>query len=222
MNQQIIGEALKQLRKNKGITQQQLADMLHTTNRSVSRWETGNNLPDISILIELAEYYEVDLKDILSGEVLKKDMNTLEKDTVLLVADYTNMAKERMKKVLHVLFIISAIGIIGTLIIEEINLNGSIWNFFKGLGIGLAIGSLVVGSIYTSKNSDKFFDRKMEISKNVGGNFNLVLLLLAALCFIYALISIIFHFERRYLFIDLAGAFSCLIGYLVRRNTISN
>ena len=61
MDQQKIGQFLRECRKEKGITQEQLAEMLGVTNRSVSRWETGSNLPDLDILIEMADYYDVEL-----------------------------------------------------------------------------------------------------------------------------------------------------------------
>ena len=59
MNQIKIGEFLKELRKEKGLTQEQLAEQFNVSRRSVSRWETGNNMPDLSMLITLAEYYEI-------------------------------------------------------------------------------------------------------------------------------------------------------------------
>ena len=49
-----IGNFLKKLRKEKGITQEQLAEILNVSGRTVSRWETGNNMPDISILVDLS------------------------------------------------------------------------------------------------------------------------------------------------------------------------
>ena len=55
MNQQKIGRFLKELRKEKNLTQEQLAEKLNISGRTVSRWETGNNMPDISLLVELAE-----------------------------------------------------------------------------------------------------------------------------------------------------------------------
>ena len=66
MNQIKIGEFLKELRKEKGLTQEQLAEQFNVSRRSVSRWETGNNMPDLSMLITLAEYYEVDVKEIIA------------------------------------------------------------------------------------------------------------------------------------------------------------
>ena len=46
-----IGLFLKELRKEKSLTQEQLAEQLNTSNRTISRWETGNNMPDLSMLI---------------------------------------------------------------------------------------------------------------------------------------------------------------------------
>ena len=56
MDQKKIGSFLKELRKEKGLTQEQLAERLKVSSRSVSRWETGNNMPDLSILVELSDF----------------------------------------------------------------------------------------------------------------------------------------------------------------------
>ena len=55
-------------RKEKGITQEQLAEILNVSGRTVSRWETGNNMPDISILVDIADYYDISIPEIISGE----------------------------------------------------------------------------------------------------------------------------------------------------------
>ena len=60
MDPKKIGEFLKVLRREKGLTQEQLAEVLHVSGRSVSRWETGSNMPDLSILIQIAEFYDVE------------------------------------------------------------------------------------------------------------------------------------------------------------------
>ena len=86
MNQQKIGIFLKELRKEKQITQEQLAEYLNVSNRSVSRWETGNNLPDLDILIQLSKYYDVQLIEILEGEKMKEEKHL--ETTVQKVAEY--------------------------------------------------------------------------------------------------------------------------------------
>lgn len=94
MDQIKIGSFLKGLRKEKGLTQGQLAEKLNVSNRSISRWETGNTLPDISILVELAEFYEVDIKEIVDGERKSEDMNEEMKDTLVKVAGYASEDKK--------------------------------------------------------------------------------------------------------------------------------
>ncbi len=90
MNQQKIGEFLKHLRKDKGLTQEQLAEEFGVSSRSVSRWENGNTMPDISIVIELADFYDVDIREIICGERKSENMDKELKDTLVTVADYTN------------------------------------------------------------------------------------------------------------------------------------
>ena len=98
MDQQKIGRFLKELRKEKDLTQEQLAEMLNVSGRSVSRWETGNNMPDLGILVELADYYDVDIREILNGERKGETMNKDLKETLEQVAEYSDTEKEKYKK----------------------------------------------------------------------------------------------------------------------------
>ena len=68
MNQKNIGSFLKILRKEKNLTQEQLAEQFNVSSRTVSRWETGSNMPDLSLLVELADFYNVDIREIIDGE----------------------------------------------------------------------------------------------------------------------------------------------------------
>ena len=67
MDQKKIGAFLKTLRTEKGLTQEQLAEQFHVSSRTVSRWETGSNMPDISLLAPLADFYDVDVREIMEG-----------------------------------------------------------------------------------------------------------------------------------------------------------
>ena len=101
-----IGLFLKELRREKGITQEQVAEVFGVSGRTVSRWETGTNMPDLSILIQIADYYDVDLKEILNGERKSKDMDKEEKETLLKVADYSEMEKEKAAKAGNTAFVL--------------------------------------------------------------------------------------------------------------------
>ena len=102
MDQIKIGALLRELRKEKNQSQEQLAERFGVSSRSVSRWENGNTMPDISIMIELADYYEVDLRELLSGERKSENMNTEIKETLAMVADYT---EEDKNKILNKVFL---------------------------------------------------------------------------------------------------------------------
>ena len=95
VNPKEIGAFLKQLRNEKRITQEQLAEILGVSGRTISRWETGTNLPDLSILVQISEYYNVEIKEILNGERKSKNMDNELKETLLKVADYNELEKQR-------------------------------------------------------------------------------------------------------------------------------
>ena len=95
MDQVKIGAFLKQLRNEKGLSQEKLAEVFGVSSRSVSRWENGRTMPDISIIIELADYYDIDIRELLNGERKSEDMNKDMKETLTMVADYTDKQKKQ-------------------------------------------------------------------------------------------------------------------------------
>ena len=72
MDQVKIGQFLRELRRAQKLTQEQLAEELGVSNRSVSRWETGVNLPDFDILLRLAARYGVGVEELLDGQDVYK------------------------------------------------------------------------------------------------------------------------------------------------------
>lgn len=121
MDMEKIGRFLKELRKEKNLTQEQLAEILLVSGRTVSRWETGRNMPDLSILIQIAEFYDVEIKEILDGERKSGTMDKELKETLCKVADYNKLEKEKAAKAgntaFGISFLICALMIIIQLII---------------------------------------------------------------------------------------------------------
>ena len=97
MDQKKIGAFLKTLRKEKELTQEQLAEQFNLSDRTVSRWETGVNMPDLSLLVELSEFYHLDIKEIIDGERKGETMDQEIKDTLVKVAEYTDSEKKVYK-----------------------------------------------------------------------------------------------------------------------------
>lgn len=72
MNCHKTGNLISSLRKEKGMTQQELADTLHISNKTVSKWETGQGCPDVSLWPELSQLLGADLSQMLQGELIQK------------------------------------------------------------------------------------------------------------------------------------------------------
>lgn len=73
MDQELTGKFIAQLRKEKNLTQKELADRLGISDKTVSKWETGNGMPDVSLLQPLCEELSVNLNELLSGERLSDE-----------------------------------------------------------------------------------------------------------------------------------------------------
>ena len=168
MNQKKTGEFLKQLRKEKNLTQEQLAEKFLVSGRTVSRWETGSNMPDLSVLVELADFYDVDIREIIDGERKSENMDKELKDTVLKIAEYSNEDKLKVTKRMHLLFIggfIAAVIYMALLFTERAD------NFLGGMCLGITFGMMIVGMIITSKYAAKIREAKMRLLKKRNNAF---------------------------------------------------
>ena len=73
MDQIKIGQFISQMRKEKGLTQRQLADELLISDRTISKWETGKGMPDVSLMMPLCEILGINVNELLSGEKLSDE-----------------------------------------------------------------------------------------------------------------------------------------------------
>ena len=89
-----IGNFLKELRKKKGKTQEEIAELFGVSSRSVSRWENGNTMPELGILVELADYYDVDIRELIDGERKSEVMNNEVKEVLKSAANYAEQERK--------------------------------------------------------------------------------------------------------------------------------
>ena len=89
MNQEKIGKFIAEQRKNKKLTQEQLAEKLSVTDRAVSKWERGLNLPDASLMLELSKILDITVNELLTGEIIKKErfMEKLDENLIEVVRE---------------------------------------------------------------------------------------------------------------------------------------
>ena len=118
MDQKRIGSFLRELRKERGITQEDLAEKLNVSSRTISRWETGSNMPDISLLIEIADFFDVSIPEIINGERKSEKMNEEVKEVAEKLSDYADAEKVNIIKEIRKLSIGGVIALIAYFIID--------------------------------------------------------------------------------------------------------
>ena len=118
MDQIKIGKFIAECRKQKSLTQMQLADKFGITDKAVSKWERGIAMPDTSIMLELCDILGISVNELLSGEKINMENNDQKNEQLLL-----DMAKELEKKnktiwnAMWTIMTVSFIGLIGGLAI---------------------------------------------------------------------------------------------------------
>lgn len=150
MEQKNVGSFLKTLRREKNLTQEQLAEQLHVSGRTVSRWETGSNMPDISLLVALAEFYEVSIPEIIDGERKSETMNEEAKETALKLSDYAETVNRKLKTRLLWMTLAALVGMVVFAVLDILGLHTPFYDFVAGVGLGLVYGMLAVLALYLS------------------------------------------------------------------------
>lgn len=152
MDQKRIGSFLRELRKEKGLTQEQLAETLGVSNRSVSRWENGVNLPDFDLVIEIARYFSVSIEEFLDGEKKQEMLDQKTEQTLLKVADYESNGKKQFSGRICILFLlaIAAFGVHSVLNLLGLSSQAG-YVGIANFSMGLVFGALLVGALYTSR-----------------------------------------------------------------------
>ena len=126
MNQEKIGKFISELRKEKNLTQDQLGEKLNINGKSISKWETGTNMPDISNLVMLSKIFNVSVNELLSGE---KNVNKAKTDlNILNLANYYK-ANNKNKIMIFSMMIV----ILTTIIVFLVSNTYFINNFGKNL-----------------------------------------------------------------------------------------
>ena len=152
MDQKKIGFFLKELRKEKGITQEEFAEELNVSGRTVSRWETGNNMPDISLLIEIADFFDVTIPEIINGERKSEIMNEEVKEVADKLSDYANAEKEIMLKNIRNCSIAGtiALAVYSVLELTGLVLQNMIFEKIAGYCETLALVTVIIIMVHTT------------------------------------------------------------------------
>lgn len=169
MDQKKTGAFLQSLRKERELTQEELAEKFSVTSRTVSRWETGKNMPDISLLTDIADFYEVDVREIIDGERKSETMDKELKEVADKMADYADMEKSRLCKWVQIIGFIGVILATLSIILQCIRYESesgegiAIAASFVAL-IAMAITTLYVNGILSKLTKKKAFNIFIKVS----------------------------------------------------------
>ena len=165
MDQEKIGKFIKEERKNKKLSQEELGELLGVSNRSISKWETGVSLPDISLFKPLCEVLDISYNELLSGERLNKTnyQERLE-DNLSNVISYASKKDNKFNDALILLMVLSTF-----LSIYFINVNNKVW-------IPLSFIAIIILIYILRNNIIKYSLMLFEKIKNNTYIFNILIL----------------------------------------------
>ena len=166
MNQEKIGTFLKELRREKNMTQEQLSEKLNVNNRTISRWENARTMPDFDMMIELAKLYDVSIEELLNGERTADMMNKQTEETLYSIADYTNAEKERLLKNQHFFAWVGVIAWIIFLTLQFLGLaDEGITEEIASFAAGIAFAMSILAVIYSGRYMNKIREMQKRILK---------------------------------------------------------
>lgn len=149
MNQKQIGRFIAQKRKEKNLTQMQLAEILGVSNKTVSKWENGNCMPDYSIIKPLCKELEITVSELMDGEE-KDDIRENAEDMRIMFLLRRVYSLEKQNKTIYG-FLVIVLGV--TFLVLSRLLGGSNFtDFFSGVFLSLSIGLMIMGIYVIGKN----------------------------------------------------------------------
>ena len=144
MNQVRIGKFISKCRKKKGITQNELAELLGITNRAVSKWETGICMPDAGTIPELCQILDISISDLFSGEKIMENNKDSEKFILKLVKEKAERDKQLL--ILEILIGILSTSVLVSFILLASYINVSVYVKFIIILCGIIL--FAVGIFY--------------------------------------------------------------------------
>ena len=149
MDQQITGKFIAYKRKEKNITQEQLAEKLGVSNKTVSKWETGKCMPDYAVVKNLCKELEITVAELMDGEAAEeRSVRTYDDEQIMDLLKRTQELEKQKNLLYGILLIVMGIALQAL----SHTLGGSgVKDFFSGLLLGISIGEMLAGVYVVGK-----------------------------------------------------------------------
>ena len=143
------GKFISQKRKEKSLTQEQLAEKLGVSNKTVSKWETGKCMPDYSVVKTLCDELEITVAELMDGEKSEeKSVRTYDEEQIMDLLKKTQNLEKQKELLYGILLIVMGIALQAL----SHTLGGSnVKDFFSGLLLGISIAEMLVGIYVVGK-----------------------------------------------------------------------
>lgn len=143
MNQTRIGSYIARKRREKNLTQEQLAERLGLSNKTVSKWENGKCMPDYSVIETLCQALSITLSELMDGEDAAEDSVRIYDDAQILDLLRRTQELEKQKGILYGLILI-VLGIACNALSASTG-GSKVQDFISGLLMGLSIAEMLAG-----------------------------------------------------------------------------
>ncbi len=148
MDQTATGKFITKKRKELNLTQEQLAQKLGVSNKTISKWETGKCMPDYSIIESLCTELNTTLAELMNGEEDDKSIHTYDNEQI--VAMMKEMQELKSAKITFTGYILLIIGIV-MLTLSQLFGGTEFQDFLSGFMLGLSICQMVIGLFVVSR-----------------------------------------------------------------------
>ena len=193
MNQEKIGKFIAECRRKKNMTQQELAEKLGVSDRTIGNWENGRNMPDLSLFIRISIELDISLNDLMSGEVVKsKEYQEKLEENIINTISYTNKKLENKNNIIGLLLII--FGVLISLSAIAIFPSESSW------GAIYSVFGAIISLLGVSR-----FTKKLNHSKRLICNFGYFIIFIAVLFIIDYIGVINIHQAPRFSLVKVTG-----------------
>ena len=160
MNQEKIGKFIAKMRKEKKLTQAELAEKLGVTDKSVGNWENGRNMPDLSMFKPLCDELEITINDLMSGEKISKEKYQEKfEENIVNTINYSN--KKIKKANTNLAIVLLVVGLIITvsaiMIFPSESSWGSIYSVFGSIVFVIGISKITSKMNYFKRLLIVFF-----------------------------------------------------------------
>ena len=171
MDQEQIGKFIIELRKENNMTQEQLAEKMGVTDKSISRWENGKTMPDISLLVLLADNLNTTIQELLNGRRMTKDELVELKGTFEKLIEYESNKQIKNSKRINKYIIIGNLIIVMALLHNEFSYLNYIFtpnaaDFVQGCLYGMGIVLDLIG-VYNNSHNITVCEKKKELIKKL-------------------------------------------------------